>query len=744
MENEAGRRRYSGDSLNAAFNDFLNIQQAERDLLCQYHDTLLEGGEQFAKVFFDYLLHSDATATTIEQYQQHGGNLEHLVEKQLAHFNDLISGDTSAVSAQRLEHIGKVHYQHAIEPVWIMGAYLRYQEHLFGITRHHGGIADKDRTQLEDAIGKVLFRDMGLVLEGYWHSGIHALDQEQAKVSELQTHMTSLPSNIPQLLWSIDVTSNQPVYISPNINLICGREVDMPIPCINWTIEEDREIVTQAWARALDGKITEVESRVRDPDGNERWFRRVFHPYRDQTGKVIRIDGIMEDATDSKEALARLHTLATTDSLTGLLNRALLTDRLYQAIAVARRQSSMEVALIIMDLDQFKEINDALGHPAGDEILVMAAQRLKEQLRESDTLARLGGDEFAIMVSSPNGRALAQEIARKALLCFSKPFHYQQQELYLGVSIGIALFPEHGDDVNSLMSRADVAMYNAKRKNMGYLYYDASRDPNTQSRLLMISELRRAMKENQLELYFQPKIKIDRGIVEGVEALLRWHHPTRGIIMPDDFIPLAESAGLMSSITDWVIRTAGRQCRQWHEQGYFMRLAVNISGRVFQDPKLLERIKDALESIKIPPGYLEIEITENELMSDISYVSKLLSNLSQLGVSIAIDDFGTGYSSLAYIKELPLDTLKIDKSFVLNMANDDSDAVIVHTMIDLAHNLGRNVVAEGIEDSDTWDLLAILGCDTGQGFYISHPLPAGDFNHWLKTSPWHPLRFNEQ
>jgi EAL domain-containing protein (putative c-di-GMP-specific phosphodiesterase class I) len=285
------------------------------------------------------------------------------------------------------------------------------------------------------------------------------------------------------------------------------------------------------------------------------------------------------------------------------------------------------------------------------------------------------------------------------------------------------------------MSRADVAMYGTKNRDVSYLYYNAALDPNTQQRLQLAGELRHAVARAELTLHYQPKIDIKTGLVTGVEALIRWNHPDHGLIPPDQFIPLAERTGMIRPITYWVLESATRQCQAWHAAGWRLRMAVNISGRTFQDPAFIENIESILQKNRMPAKCLEIEITENILQADIEHVSPILEKLDRLGIHIAIDDFGTGYSSLAYLKKLPLHTLKIDKSFVLDMVKDENDAVIVRSTIDLAHNLGYQVIAEGIESQETVDLLRALGCDGGQGCHISQPLPADDFILWLASYP---------
>ena len=732
---EAGSARlrvYSDQTIHEAFAQFLGITEQDHRLLVRYHEVLIGESERFAEIFYDYLLSYPVTAQILARYQKEGGELRALINSQLGHLWQLLSGRVDRESARRLAHIGDVHYGFGVEPVWVMGAYLLYWDHL------HARLADvpePERTALENAVTKFLFRDMGLMLEGYWDATVRQVQDERNKAQALREQITSLLANLPQVLWSVDVVRNEPLYVSPSSRRICNMDVDMPIPCLNWTVAEDREAVRQAWREALAGRQVGVESRVRTPDGELRWFRRVFHPFTDESGRVVRIDGLMEDATEAKHNLERLHVLATTDSLTGLSNRTVLLDRLERAIAAAGRgRAPRQVALMLMDLNQFKEINDTLGHPVGDEILRRVGARLSERLRDSDTLARLGGDEFAVLLPEmEHARDTAEKVAGKLLDCFSEPFCIANQNLYLGASIGIAMFPEHGESVDSLMSRADVAMYEVKRAGLGYGFYDAGTNPHTTKRLRLAAELRDALDHDELCLHYQPKVDLASGRVSGVEALVRWAHPRRGLMYPEEFLPTALRTGLINPMTDWVLREALTQCMAWRAEGLALRVAVNVDDALsFHHSDLAERIGALLEEIGAPADCLEIELTENLLMSDIATSSAVLERLAGRGIKIAIDDYGTGYSSLAYLKQLPLHTLKIDKSFVIDMCQDENDAVIVRSTVDLAHNLGYTVVAEGVQDEEVLRLLEILGCDSAQGYHIARPMAPEALARWLR------------
>lgn len=436
-----------------------------------------------------------------------------------------------------------------------------------------------------------------------------------------------------------------------------------------------------------------------------------------------------QELTERKRAEETMAHLALHDSLTNLPNRALLHERLRQAILDARR-NDQPLALLVMDLDRFKEVNDTLGHYFGDVLLRQVGDRLREALRASDTVARLGGDEFAVVLqgAAPEG---ALWTARKLLTVLDRPFELEGHALDVGVSIGIARYPDHGADAETLLRRADVAMYIAKRSGTGFAMYTADQDPYSPTRLALIGDLRRAIEQEELVLYYQPKLSYRSGQVTGVEALVRWPHALHGTLHPDQFIPLAEQMGLIKLLSHCVLNLALRQCRAWHDAGLVLPVAVNLSLRDLHDNRLPEQIDRLLAAWALPPALLHIEITEDAAMADPSRTLGVLTWLRGLGVHLAIDDFGTGQSSLAQLKRLPVDQLKIDKSFVREMAVNDNDAVIVRSIIDLGHNLGLTVIAEGVEDAATAALLTTLGCDEGQGFYLSRAIPPDDLTAWL-------------
>jgi diguanylate cyclase (GGDEF)-like protein len=392
-------------------------------------------------------------------------------------------------------------------------------------------------------------------------------------------------------------------------------------------------------------------------------------------------------------------------------------------------------AVMLMDLDRFKDVNDTLGHHNGDLLLQRIASRLDSVLRNTATVARLGGDEFAILLTDMSDRQQVVPVVRRILKVLEEPVVVGGLALQVEASIGIAMFPEHGRTVDAVMRAADVAMYVTKEQRSGYEFYDEERHEHRHDagRLALIGELRRAMDETELVLFYQPKVALKDGKVKGVEALARWHHPERGLLSPDEFIPLAERSNLLRPMTLYLIDTALRQANAWRAKGIEISVAVNLSMQNMLDLRLPNDLARLLTSWRLPAGSLELEITESTIMADHRRATTILSRLSKMGVRLSIDDFGTGYSSLAYLQELPVDAIKIDKSFVMEMHQDAGNATIVQSTVDLGHNLGLEVVAEGVETVDSYNTLARLGCDYAQGYFLSKPLSPDKMSIWLEV-----------
>ncbi|MES2831539.1 MAG: EAL domain-containing protein [Pseudomonadota bacterium] len=423
--------------------------------------------------------------------------------------------------------------------------------------------------------------------------------------------------------------------------------------------------------------------------------------------------------------------LAYWDTLTNLPNRARFSMQLSEAIRKAAK-SGRPLYIIMMDLDRFKNVNDVLGHTFGDALLRQVGERLKLQIRcENDQVARLGGDEFAILLEMPLPEA--QAVAARILQSLEEPISLEDQTVDLGAGIGIAGYPEHGNDAESLLSRAEIAMYAAKKTGNEAVVYDPALDKGSQQSLSMLSELRRALERNEFRLYVQPKLSLSSGKLIGLEALIRWVHPEKGMIFPDNFIPFAEKTGFIRMLTRWVLEESAALCRALALQGIHVKISANLSTRDLLDQELPAKFAEVLARHQVQPSSFCLEITESAIMDDPVRAQLTLERFNAMGVQLSIDDFGTGYSSLAYLKRLPVDELKIDKSFVMNMESGADDAKIVRSTIDLGHNMGLRVVAEGIESEAVWKQLAAMGCDQGQGYFMSRPIPSDQLPQWISN-----------
>jgi diguanylate cyclase (GGDEF)-like protein/PAS domain S-box-containing protein len=480
---------------------------------------------------------------------------------------------------------------------------------------------------------------------------------------------------------------------------------------------------------AVDGRTMGVfyVARRSDPPFSAHEFE-VVQLFIGHAAAAIEKTHLFEQTRASEE---RFHYQALHDPLTDLPNRVLLHDRLAQALALAGRTAE-PVSLLVLDLDRFKEVNDTLGHHAGDRLLQEVAGRLRGALRVSDTVARLGGDEFAAVLFGANAEA-ARIAAGKLLAALESPLVLEGLEISLAASIGIASAPAHGTDADTLLRRADIAMYAAKRSRSGAATYAPDHDLHSAERLAMVAALRRAIAVDELTLHFQPQVDCNTGHLSGVEALVRWWHPEHGLIGPNQFVPLAEQSGLIRPLTRWVLASAMSQSTAWRVLGRDLCLSVNLSSHDLIDQRLPDFLAAQLARWRFPAKRLTLEITESALLGDPDGALKVLAAIRELGVRVALDDFGTGYSSLSYLKDWPVDEVKVDRSFVSSMVADGRDRAIVRATIDLAHSLGLDVVAEGVEDAPTLRLLAEMGSDRAQGYYIARPLSPTQLEWWAET-----------
>jgi diguanylate cyclase (GGDEF)-like protein len=484
-------------------------------------------------------------------------------------------------------------------------------------------------------------------------------------------------------------------------------------------------------ARRITGPLGALVHAARKVEEGDYAHRAAVAPG-DEIGELASAFNHMCDGIAAREH--RISELAYNDPLTGLPNRALFNDRIGQAVSAAQRNAS-PLAVLTRDLDRFKHVNDSLGHHMGDLVLREVAFRLHHALqRRSDTVARLGGDEFAVLL--PNeGVDRAKLVARKIVEVLSEPLTIEGHLVDVGASIGIAGYPEHGGDADTLMRCADVAMYSAKRAGTGFEVYDSRHDQGTPGRLSLLGELRHAVEHDELALLYQPKVGLAARSALAAEALLRWNHPERGCLLPESFVAFAEQTGYIKAVTRWVLDRALRQCAEWRTRGIELRVSVNISARDLHNPDLPRLLAELAGAHQLRPELLSLEVTESAVMEDPAHALAILERLHAMGVRLAIDDFGTGYSSLAYLKRLPVDELKIDKSFVIGLVRDPDDAAIVRATIDLAHHMGLTVTAEGVEDRHVLETLRRLGCDHAQGLYVGRPLMAAEFERWSRQEP---------
>jgi diguanylate cyclase (GGDEF)-like protein/PAS domain S-box-containing protein len=559
----------------------------------------------------------------------------------------------------------------------------------------------------------------------------------EAALLESEEQFRQLANNIPEVFWICDVDHHRMIYVSPAFERITGRPVSfLKGEAARWievVHEDDRDRVRAARKDIAKGSYDEVFRVVR-PGGSIRWVRDRAFPVHGPDGRVHRVTGIAEDITDRREAEEQLMFLAHYDNLTSLPNRVLFYDRLKQALSQARRNHWI-VAVMFLDLDRFKNINDTLGHGAGDLLLRQVSERLTACVRSGDTVGRLSGDEFAIVLSNLSGPDDASLVAQKIMAAFNHPFNLYGKEVFVTASIGITIFPTDSTDQETLISNADTAMYRAKELGRNnFRFYTPEMNARALEKLALENSLRRALEREEFFLHFQPKVSLRSGEITGVEALLRWNHPELGVVAPSDFMPLLEETGIIVPVGVWAIRAACAQLKAWERSGLApVPVAVNLSARQFLDKELGGVIARILEEFGVGPGLIELEITESSLAANDEEAAQTLNALNALGVRIAIDDFGTGHSSLSRLKRFPLDSLKIDGSFVRDVTADADDAAITRAIITMGHALGVAVVAEGVETEEQLAFLEANGCDEIQGYYFSRPLAAEDCAELIRS-----------
>ena len=551
-----------------------------------------------------------------------------------------------------------------------------------------------------------------------------------AALVESEEQFRQLATHIPQIFWIADSILGRLIYVSPACETLLGIPADRLLrhqrSLVRSIHPEDRRRIYEQRRRAT-GEAYDETYRVVRPNGEVRWVHDRAFPIRDASGNVYRVAGIAEDITARKHADEQLVRLAHYDALTELPNRTLFMDRLRQALAGGSR-NGWSVAVMLIDVDRFKYVNDSLGHAAGNRVLAQIAKRLVHCVRADDTVARLGGDEYAIVLNGLSAAGDAAVVAAKMVDALKPAFEFEDTELFVSASIGITLAPGDASDPETLIRHADTAMYRAKaRGRNNFQFYEPEMGARSREILGLERDLRRAIEAGEFIINYQPKVSLVSALITGVEALMRWRHPLKGLVSPADFIPVLEDTGLIIAAGAHVLEVVCEQMNEWRRLGISnVPVAVNLSPRQFVAPDLGQSVGAMLEKYSVPPELFEIEITESAIMLDPEDAVRTLRYLKSLGVSIAIDDFGTGYSSLANLKRFPLSTLKVDQSFIRDITVDSDDAAITQAVISMGHSLSLSVVAEGVETRNQFDLLKAFGCDAAQGYLFSKPLPGDE------------------
>ena len=545
-------------------------------------------------------------------------------------------------------------------------------------------------------------------------------------------------------LWEWNLSTGK-MYYSQRLKEMLGyKEDELDNSYRTWVTHmhpDDRRKLFEEAKKAIQNRTPfHCKHRIKHKDGRWIWVLNRGKAFYNEDGKVIMISGFQTDITKEILALEEvekqkniLHHQAHHDALTGLPNKILFMDRLEQAIKKAKR-SFNKIAVLFIDLDNFKKINDSMGHDTGDEVLVQVATRLQNCIRKSDTLARLGGDEFIIIIDEIKDKDLAIHLAQKLVLAMSEPLHVKGQDTYITNSVGVSIFPEDGYDANTLLKNADAAMYKAKDDGKNsYQFYKEEMTEKAFERLLMENSLRQALENEEFVVHYQPQIDTKTEELVGMEALVRWNHPSMGLVPPSKFIPLAEETGLIVQLDRWVMKTAMNQISKWNSQNAENKfVSLNLSMKQLDQKDFLEFVKKSLHETKCLPSFLELEITESQIMKDAKKCIHILEKVKELGILISIDDFGTGYSSLSYLKKFPISKIKIDQSFVRDLPTDEDDVALVKAIISIAKNLNLSTIAEGVETNEQREFMLKHGCDKIQGYFYSKPIPADEMEKLLE------------
>lgn len=700
---------------------FLDITETDVALLEDIHERLAQQQDSFVAAFCQHLQKFPALSALLQDDTM----LARLKQTQASYFNGLTGGEYGADYVRHRLRVGIVHQHIGLEPQWYIGAYRKYLSELMPVLAHMFAGDQEKFIATYNALLKVVCFDMSLALDTY-------IQLRQQEILGLQNFSEQIISSMPVGVMIIDQeykvrSMNRAIKQMFNLN----EQMAIPNAPLALLIRNPilQESVTLGWAKKpfrTDFVITETSAQ-----GNACYLRCNLSsaPLDHQDLLLLTV----EDITAPMQTRAELLHLARHDPLTGLANRALLLDRLAQALAYAHRAGRF-VAVLFIDLDRFKNINDSLGHEAGDSVIVEVGRRLQNSIRDGDTVARMGGDEFVVVLSDIAREDQVASLARNILEALEVPMFMEGHELSPVGSIGVSLYPKDGRDQQTLLKNADAAMYRAKQAGRSnFQFYAQEMNARTLDRLRLESRLRHALVRDEFLLVYQPQVDLASGQIVAVEALLRWQPPDEDMVLPGDFIPIAEETGLIVPIGEWVLRAACKQLVQWHQAGWpDLRVAINLSARQFKQAALEQMVARILHETGCGAQHLELEITESVVMDDPKAAIDTLQHLSRMGIQLAIDDFGTGYSSLNYLKRFPIHTLKIDRSFVGDILVDADDAAIVRAIIVLAHSMKLTVIAEGVETAEQMHFLHEQHCDQMQGYYFAKPLPAQQLQALLR------------
>lgn len=707
---EIGRRRA-----------FLAFDESDVRLLTELR-ARWTGAANFVDRFYEHLVASDE----IRSFLPDGASLERLKQAQAAYFDTLTAGDYGCNYVLSRLRVGATHRRIGLDPKWYLGAYSHY---LNGLLPELWALLGDDPGRFLAtciALLKVVFLDMGLAFDTYVQADRRAILGLRRYAGDI---IASLPGGLAVVDADLSVLTANDAFrilsgLSPGAELT-GRPIDALIPIDGLRRQAQVLICAEATTCAVEGAL------------GDRWLRVTLTGIRlaeEEEEEEERLLVMTEDITEQRSHAQRIEQLAFHDSLTGLPNRALFMERLEQALCSASQRGE-SFAVLYMDLDRFKEINDTRGHVVGNHVLREIAGRFRDVLREQETVARLGGDEFAL-VATGTERPGAAQIAGRLQRALGEPLAAIGKAFTVGISIGIAMYPEHGASADELYKHADIAMYRAKAAGGGYRFYEHAMGIGLDARMQLAQSLAQAVRTGALELYYQPQVSLRTGALTGAEALLRWRNGEDGWVSPAEFLPVAEERGVMGALGLWVIHAACDQLSAWRRAGLSLpgRLAFNVSAQQFEDVDIALKIVSIVNAAGLAPADFEIELTEGGLMKNVDESVRILEILKAAGFTLALDDFGSGYSSLSHLQRLPVDRLKIDLSFVRDMLAGPRQRTMVAVIIGMARALGIQVLAEGAEREEQVEALRELDCDDVQGYWCGHPVPADEFaRQWLQV-----------